>query len=80
MQNCSNKFPFRLVSDIKYGTGHGLSKSEAKERAARETLDIINRQHIAVWSIEYFKWATENRPPAQAQYPVEGPGPGPQGL
>ncbi|KIM24174.1 hypothetical protein M408DRAFT_331927 [Serendipita vermifera MAFF 305830] len=51
------------LSDIAYGTGYGLSKAQAKERAAQETLSIINRQHIAVWSIEYFKWATDNRPP-----------------
>ncbi|CAG8626629.1 2741_t:CDS:2 [Acaulospora colombiana] len=48
------------VNEIRYGTGRSLTKSDAKELAAKETLEIIYRQNApTTYSTESYKWPIE---------------------
>ncbi|PVF99918.1 hypothetical protein CPB86DRAFT_667642, partial [Serendipita vermifera] len=47
------------LNDIRYGTGRSLTKSDAKELAAKETLEIIYRQNAPAYGGESYKWPTE---------------------
>lgn len=60
--------PLELVSNIPYGSGTARSKTDAKEEAARKTLDIIQRQHVAVNCVAGFQWAT-NQNSSSSSYP-----------